>query len=43
MIEWEGYQEAIVLLRNLIDQQDKLNRLTDAELERRVRDLLGNE
>ncbi len=40
MLKWEGYQEAVTMLREILRLQDELRAETEAELERRAADLL---
>jgi hypothetical protein len=41
MLKWEGYHEAVTMLRDIVRLQTELNRETREELERRAADILG--
>jgi hypothetical protein len=43
MLEWEGYQEAVALLREIIDEQAKLRDATQVAVERQLDAILGLE
>ncbi|RJP32721.1 MAG: hypothetical protein C4547_13470 [Phycisphaerales bacterium] len=43
MIQWEGYQEALTLLRDIVGLQKELNRETQIELERQGSDVFDDE
>ncbi len=42
MLQWEGFHEAVAILRDIIKGQGDLNEETEAELERRVQKLFGD-
>jgi hypothetical protein len=41
MIKWEGYQEAVTLLRDILELQGEVSEETRSAAERQVRDLFG--
>ena len=41
MLQWEGFHEAVAILRDVIKTQSNLNRETDEELERRIQEIFG--
>jgi hypothetical protein len=43
MLEWEGYQEAVTLLREIIDEQGRVRTDTQSEVARQLQVILGLE
>ena len=43
MLKWEGFQEAVTMLREVLRLQKDLHRETQQEIERRAAELLGDE
>lgn len=41
MLKWEGFHEAVTMLREIVRLQEELNRETAEELERQASDILG--
>ena len=41
MLQWEGFHEAVAILRDVIKTQSNLNRETDEELKRRIQEIFG--
>jgi regulator of replication initiation timing len=43
MLKWEGYQEAVTMLREILRLQNELNRETQDEIERRAADIFEDQ
>lgn len=43
MIKWEGYQEAVTLLREIVELQGEVSEETQAALDRQVQELFGTD